>query len=79
MLCAMMRTLLILSLICLTACSQDRSDADDLGEGGVSVREAKALDEAAEMIEARQLPVDDLPEVDSDPEAGGASLAPQNP
>lgn len=37
----------------LAACGRSE---DDLGPGDVSVSEAKALDEAAEMIEARKPP-----------------------
>lgn len=41
------------TLALLAACGE--SDTDP-GPGGVTVGEAKALDEAAEMIEARRLP-----------------------
>lgn len=53
-----MRTLLLpLALLALTACSkQDNAP----GPGGVSVGEAKALDEAAEMIEGQRLPAEQL-------------------
>lgn len=41
-------------LLCLTACGkQDNAP----GPGGVSVGEAKALDEAAEMLEGQRLSV----------------------
>ena len=43
-----------LAISALAACG--RSD-DDAGPGDVSVSEAKALDEAAEMIEARKSPL----------------------
>lgn len=45
--------LLISTATALSACG---SSDNDPGPGGVSVGEAKALDEAAEMIEARRLP-----------------------
>lgn len=53
----MKRTILIAAALLLAACG--KSDTDP-GPGGVTVGEAKALDEAAEMIEARRLPVDAL-------------------
>jgi hypothetical protein len=56
----------------LAACSD--SD-DDAGPGGVSTGEAEALDEAAEMLEARRLPVEALPETAGD----NAPLPPEIP
>lgn len=47
--------LLLSASAALTACG---SSDNDPGPGGVSVGEAKALDEAAEMIEAKRLPQD---------------------
>lgn len=41
------------ALLCLSACGASDNDP---GPGGVSVGEAKALDEAAAMIEAKRLP-----------------------
>ncbi|MDN3646710.1 hypothetical protein QWY75_10910 [Pontixanthobacter aestiaquae] len=41
------------SLFLLTACGNADNEP---GPGGVSVGEARALDEAAEMIEAKRLP-----------------------
>lgn len=53
-----MRAPMLLALIfTLAAC--DAKDTDP-GPGGVSVGEAKALDQAAEMLDARELPA--LPE-----------------
>lgn len=49
----MARLLAPLFLLALTACGQGENDP---GPGGVTVGEAKALDEAAEMIEGQQLP-----------------------
>lgn len=43
---------ILIALLCLTACGkQDNAP----GPGGVSVGEAKALDEAAEMLEGQRL------------------------
>lgn len=49
-------SLLILPL--LAACGPSDSDP---GPGGVTVGEARALDEAAEMLEQRRLPPEALP------------------
>jgi len=48
-----MRRLLPFALLTLAACGKADNDA---GPGGVSVGEARALDEAAEMVESRRLP-----------------------
>ena len=53
-----MRTLALLPLALLAACGPSDSDP---GPGGVTVGEAKALDEAAEMLDARRLPAEALP------------------
>ena len=53
-----MRVLALLPLALLAACGPSDSDP---GPGGVTVGEAKALDEAAEMLEQRRLPPDALP------------------
>lgn len=45
--------LYLLPLMLLSACSPADNDP---GPGGVTVGEARALDEAAEMIEAKRLP-----------------------
>ena len=50
-------TPLILPLLALAACGP--SDTDP-GPGGVTVGEARALDEAAEMLEQRRLPPEAL-------------------
>jgi hypothetical protein len=52
-----MRQTIVLAgaLLLLGACGQRDTDP---GPGGVTVGEARALDEAAEMIEARRLPDD---------------------
>jgi hypothetical protein len=49
----------------LSACGSD----DDPGPGGVTVGEARALDEAAEMLEQQRLPDDAGPTPSSSPEA----------
>ena len=43
---------LLPAALCLSACQQDT----DPGPGGVTVGEARALDEAAEMLEKRPAP-----------------------
>ena len=50
------------------------SNDTDSGPGGVTVAEAKALDEAAEMIEARRLPPEALEE--GAPSTADAATAP---
>lgn len=52
---AMRHTLLVISLVSLAACGKADNDP---GPGGVTVGEARALDEAAEMIEAQKLPAE---------------------
>ena len=47
------RASLVFLSLALAACG---SSKDDAGPGDVTVSEAKALDEAAEMIEARRAP-----------------------
>jgi hypothetical protein len=54
----MRRTIVLAgALLLLSACGQHDTDP---GPGGVTVGEARALDEAAEMIEARRLPEEAL-------------------
>jgi hypothetical protein len=53
-----MRLAALVPLALLAACGPSDSDP---GPGGVTVGEAKALDEAAEMLEQRRLPPDALP------------------
>ncbi|MEP2735471.1 MAG: hypothetical protein ABJP34_04160 [Erythrobacter sp.] len=61
-----------LSLGGLTACGDD----NEPGPGGVSEGEAAALDDAAEIIEARRLPEEALPKAAED---SGAPLPPAQP
>ena len=42
---------------------------NDPGPGGVTVGEARALDDAAEMIEARRVPPEALPQAPSENQA----------
>ncbi|MBO9511759.1 hypothetical protein [Erythrobacter sp. A6_0] len=51
--------LLAIGTVPVTACSPSDNDP---GPGGVTVGEARALDEAAEMIEQRRIPADVLAE-----------------
>lgn len=57
-----------LALLALAACGKSDNDP---GPGGVSIGEARALDEAAEMIEQRRLPSEAVTEP-----SGVASAAP---
>lgn len=69
----MKRTLFLLGTLALLAACGERDTAP--GPGGVTVGEAKALDEAAEMIEARRLP-DGVLATDAPEAASTASSAP---
>ncbi len=54
-----------LALLAITALLAACGPSDnDPGPGGVTVGEARALDEAAEMIEERRIPADELAEQD---------------
>lgn len=64
----MKKILLIAIATATAACGQADNDP---GPGGVTVGEARALDEAAEMIEAKRLP----PEALDEKEQGVASQA----
>jgi len=55
---AVLRSLALAIFGALAACGPSDSDP---GPGGVTVGEAKALDEAAEMLEQRRLPPEALP------------------
>ena len=63
-----MKRLVPLALVLLAACGQSDSDP---GPGGVTVGEAKALDEAAAMIDQRRLP----PEATAPPSAPASASA----
>lgn len=58
----------------LAACGQGENDP---GPGGVTVGEARALDEAAEMLEERRLPADALPTVPAQVPASQSAGPPQ--
>ena len=60
----------LLALALLAACGPSGNDP---GPGGVSVDEARALDEAAEMIEARRLPPGTLATDDTEQDQGGTA------
>ncbi|WP_309623761.1 hypothetical protein [Novosphingobium sp.] len=66
-----MRTLLLLPLILLAGCS-----SEDKTAGGTTASEARALDDAAEMLEDRQLPPGSVPGGAPQPPA---SQPPANP
>lgn len=54
-----MRSLvLVAACLALSACGKGENEP---GPGGVTVGEAKALDEAAQMLEERNLPSDAIP------------------
>jgi hypothetical protein len=50
----------LFALLVLTACGKADNEP---GPGGVTMGEARALDEAAEMIEAQRLPPEAIPPV----------------
>ncbi|MCB2060963.1 MAG: hypothetical protein KDE21_10680 [Novosphingobium sp.] len=54
----MRRAIALLASAVLASCGPGENDP---GPGGVTVGEARALDEAAEMIEQRRLPPEALP------------------
>lgn len=62
----MMRTVLLAPLILLAACGPADNEP---GAGAVTVGEAKALDEAAEMLEQRRLSSEALGR-DAEPDGG---------
>jgi hypothetical protein len=70
----MRRSLILLAVLALAACGK----ADNApGPGGVTVGEARALDEAAEMIETRRMPPEALATVSAAP--GETPATPQQP
>ena len=68
-----MRTLFVLMpLLLLASCGRQADNQP--GPGGVTVGEAKALDEAAEMLEQRRLPPEALrPPASAAPSTGPAA------
>lgn len=62
---------LALPLVLLAACGPADNDP---GPGGVTVGEARALDEAAEMIEQRRLPPEALPSAGQPTDAATPAL-----
>ena len=65
-----MRRLLLAAPLALAACG---SADNDPGPGNVSVGEARALDEAAEMIEGQQLPSEAVPKLQPASDASPAT------
>lgn len=61
------------ALFCLAACGPRDTDA---GPGGVSVGEARALDEAAAMLDQQRLPPDAIASEAPAPRPSNASPAP---
>ena len=55
---SMFQPLLLLPVLLVAACSKHDNAS---GAGGVSVGEARALDEAAEMLQIQQLPIAAIP------------------
>jgi hypothetical protein len=53
----MRQTFVLFAVAALAACGKSDNDP---GPGGVTVGEARALDEAAEMIEQRRMPAEAL-------------------
>ena len=54
----MPRSVVLAAILLLTGCGKADNEP---GPGGVTVGEARALDEAAEMIEAERLPPEAIP------------------
>ena len=65
---------LLVPLAALAACEPAGNDP---GPGGVTVDEARALDEAAEMLEERRLPDEALPDAQDAPEEADSETPPQ--
>jgi hypothetical protein len=63
----------LLAVLLLAGCGQQDNDP---GPGGVTVGEARALDEAAEMLEQQRLPEDALDDGEAPPEEATASPSP---
>lgn len=63
----------LLAVLLLAGCGQQDNDP---GPGGVTVGEARALDEAAEMLEQQRLPEGALDDDEAPPEEAPASPSP---
>ncbi|GGC37835.1 hypothetical protein GCM10011371_26600 [Novosphingobium marinum] len=68
----MRAALALTALGALCACGQGENDA---GPGGVTVGEARALDEAAEMLEERRMPEEVVSAVPTDVPSPAAAQA----
>ena len=64
-----------LSACLLAACGQGENDP---GPGGVTVGEARALDDAAQMLEERRLAPEDLPTSSAAPSSTAQSPEPES-
>ena len=72
-----MRLIAPFSCLLLAACGQGQNDP---GPGAVTMGEARALDEAAEMLEERRLSPEDLrnvPAIDTDPSVENSAAGAQ--
>lgn len=58
--------MIVVAALAVVSCGPSDNDP---GPGGVTVGEARALDDAAEMIEARRVPPDALPQAPSENQA----------
>ncbi len=73
---SMRSSLALTAILLLAACGQADNEP---GPGGVTVGEARALDEAAEMIEQRRMPAEALGVAPDAPAASPAAPASQTP
>lgn len=70
----MMKAFVAIILLALAACGKADNDP---GPGGVTIGEARALDEAAGMIEARRLPPEALRMPSPAPSSAASGAIPQ--
>ncbi|HMT46401.1 MAG: hypothetical protein RL702_230 [Pseudomonadota bacterium] len=67
---------LVLSVLALSACGKADNEP---GPGGVTAGEAKALDEAAQMIEEDRLPPEAMPTISPTTAPPASPMAPPTP
>ena len=67
---------LVLSVLALSACGKADNEP---GPGGVTAGEAKALDEAAQMIEEDRLPPEAMPTISPTTAPPDSPMAPPTP
>ena len=72
----MRATILAIALLSLSACGKGDNEP---GPGGVTVGEAKALDEAAQMIEEDRLPPEAMPTISPTTAPPASPMAPPTP